>query len=420
VAARQLIAPSIHEQLCGATKAGSTSGASSALVRLLLTQTAEAALCMLEETEDGVDFGGPAVARLVSACQCSFSLVAPLEAVFDRLRWFYQQVRLSQPRVVAFRQGPAPPPGPSSTRAGPRPVMRAASVQTTGVSPEQQPPVVPPPVPAEVLRQVRSVGVQAGKRLPDLAEAGVQAGTQTGAQADAAVPELAQRPALCDVGLQTRSPVRRHAATQSSPLARDAASQTQGPVPGERAVRVVRISRLRAAEEAPEPRARSRARSGERVASPRLRCPAGHGLQWLRRPGRGECLSCSVCACEATAAAGFHACAVCFQDTGRRHVVCGACSRDRAQRCASQRLLTRAPEPGHAAEGLRGSASAGSLPLPGLPGERPKRKAMAARAAEWSLVSASLPRPPPWSCNIGGHTVSPERVLDTCTPLAVD
>mmetsp|Transcript_116224 Transcript_116224/g.292206 ORF Transcript_116224/g.292206 Transcript_116224/m.292206 type:complete len:657 (+) Transcript_116224:83-2053(+) len=142
---------------------------------------------------------------------------------------------------------------------------------------------------------------------------------------------------------------------------------------------------------------------------PPLRCPLGHGMQWFRERRRDGSqddaevapLICSVCSASLIGPVGFHCCALCFRETGERHSICGACTRDpiSMERYVSRRRplsgdvalssgsMHRQLKPSLA---LGKSASAGSigvhLPSPLL---RQRPDVAAARAREWSLVSAA-------------------------------
>jgi len=123
--------------------------------------------------------------------------------------------------------------------------------------------------------------------------------------------------------------------------------------------------------------------------APLLRCPAGHGMQWIRSRRsenfdscKESLLQCGACSTSIARSASFHSCAVCFRDAGERHAVCSTCSR--AMQGSSSNMSR--------------SASMGSLPLPDVASPRiPKRsrsKEMASRASEWSMVSSMLPLTP--------------------------
>merc|ERR1711865_318846 len=84
---------------------------------------------------------------------------------------------------------------------------------------------------------------------------------------------------------------------------------------------------------------RSGARSAEGPLSglretPLLRCPAGHGMQWIQArscegsnaSARDSTLKCRLCLGSIAISAAFHSCAVCFRDSGNRHAVCSGCS----------------------------------------------------------------------------------------------
>jgi len=200
----------------------------------------------------------------------------------------------------------------------------------------------------------------------------------------------------------------RHGSSRDSPVSQSAAEDAS---PGA-------ASRVRKDSSAVPAAARAAAAEGRRPknagyagqqhelapshSQPLLRCPAGHGLQWVREdrgngkgPGQGErppCapagdLRCSRCAGPVSGPMGFHCCALCFHDAGEQHVVCGACS---LNACTRQQLA--APQP----PGVRKSMSTGALrPLSGCQLDRfhKRQSAVASRAADWSLVSAAASQP---------------------------
>merc|ERR1712150_82412 len=147
-------------------------------------------------------------------------------------------------------------------------------------------------------------------------------------------------------------------------------------------------------------------------SQPLLRCPSGHGLQWVREQhsstrGHGERdqpygsqdgFRCNRCSNIISVSEGFHCCALCFHDAGEQHVVCSVCSRDT---CTKQQY--KAPQStggGTAAVKAATNLQRRSLSTDAL---RPstgfhvnklhKRQNAAARAAEWSLVSAAAAPP---------------------------
>lgn len=151
---------------------------------------------------------------------------------------------------------------------------------------------------------------------------------------------------------------------------------------------------------------------GQRTASTAtslLRCPAGHGMQWIRSRRCSDSsdtsvteslLQCDTCSAPIPSTAAFHSCAVCFRDTGERHAVCSACSQGmRAPEKSGSTWRTSLDSRG---SNMSKSSSLGSLPLPDVPSPRVSHRArtkdMGVTASQWSLVSAMLP---PTPCHAG-------------------
>lgn len=419
------------------------------LLELLLLKVAEAAAVGVEETDAG---DGSLVAPAVKLRGLgSGSMVGPIVAALERLRWLHEVARShavraagQAPRIVLPSE---PPPAVPERRPPSRPTSTVA-VQTDLVAAPQPVAVVQragPPKP-----QVCAVSTQteeASRRA--WREAGVQVSLQperrdAESQVEVVISHCSfaqtQGVSARTFGVQTEA---------SRPSSRDARIQTEDiPAvvpqhPTYQTVRILRLARLdrraaagpEASEEPPgsgggtglglrgsqstpslarppvapvaaplpavaqedPPATAPTTGAGASAAQPLvLRCPAGHGLQWFRRResfhdglgGPGEVLSCSCCCGALGGPLGFHTCALCYRETGERYALCGSCSRERQSAAAGGDAAL--PRTGSRAAPLFGkSVSAGSLR------SRPRPDLTTGRGREWSLVSAAGNAPPP-------------------------
>lgn len=168
----------------------------------------------------------------------------------------------------------------------------------------------------------------------------------------------------------------------------------------------------------------SSARRTSSEMSPRLRCPAGHCMQWVptRRQdstSRPDDLCCSVCSRPGTG--GVHCCALCYRDDGERHTICSTCSRDPGtlQRYVANEALSSSgngestvatSSDWQMVKPSRKSSSTGCLQAY----QRRKPGDVTLRACEWSQVSATLQKPPGMAL-----VSSPGRAVLSGSPLFI-
>mmetsp|Transcript_43320 Transcript_43320/g.139200 ORF Transcript_43320/g.139200 Transcript_43320/m.139200 type:complete len:646 (-) Transcript_43320:111-2048(-) len=274
IAARRAAAGPVETQLAKALSAcvpiGSSAGLGPAagcgpLLELLLMKAAEAASVGIEDTDGGANGLRPPATKLRSLG--ASSLIGPIVAVLERLRWLHEVARSSaarsagQPQRVIVPSPSAPILPRASEAAPPRPA--AVATKSTGMqtepaaaaAPPAAPQRLPSPPPPPSRPQSRSCGVQSdapplrprcevGTQVEDSPPAAPESCVErrdAGAQADPVI--------FCDVALQTASAATTSCGVQTGdarPSSRDAPSQTEDPALSAKiaTVRILRIARM--------------------------------------------------------------------------------------------------------------------------------------------------------------------------------
>jgi len=498
--------PSIEEQIAKATT-GATAGISScgALLELLLAKVMEATSCTLQDIDETVEGAGKNYAD-------SLSLVGPLVAGLERLRFLHEKARTSGRNSA-----------PRSSSKGFLGVAKArtceVAAQTDGkaVCLEERPKSGYPDVgttlktqqPMKKLGNACSnstkvattacgvqvcrneftveIGVQANVRPPTSQHLQVplesqsltmDAGAQTSARdrriqssnASVQTSTYSVHDTLKSVCTQTESGLSnatvrilrmtraQRLSTQSSPDLLEPKPVAEAVMSGRADVKTYVVPKVDAAlcpdsngaaqtseasggrshEGTPDKGRRHRSQSALRrskaeksanVDAPRasvadsslLRCPVGHGMQWIRSRcndsldsiAKEGTLQCGTCSASISSLASFHSCAVCFRDTGERHAVCSACS----QGMRGPEKSASGWRSGQSSRGsnMSKSASMSSLPLPEVPAPSPSGmpQRTRTRASEWSMVSSMLP---PTPCSNATKSAVTEAVLKQVMP----